>query len=404
MTGAPIDLIGETADMSAERRAGHGQSGTPGLVEGDRPVDLLAVRWSRAGFVAVGLLPTLWLLRRMPIGFFYMFGFWTAFASAVLLIVAAVAKRRRPWLAKVMPYLAAGIPSGLLLLAMIGVSRADARGDHLPLTDTQVRALAIAMQAALAVWVARRTRQSGDRVVELVVVYAATLATMTVRLTVGRDLSAWWFVPVVAAIAVRIATLPRHPVAGSSADPGDEGLVRVACGLVGIVGVLALQAQIMSRPSGLFAVIAAFAAGLALLIIRRRPSPVAGGVAVTAAVALFAPVLFVIVLLMPSLAGAKYLLDIGFHRSPEGLHFEGGRPVPGGYQRWYATTLDEQAALAAVTDAFRAPPVSAWPDADGHGVTGLLFGYRIESRYGPVPNPCRRDQKCLVITVRRSTD
>jgi hypothetical protein len=65
--------------------------------------------------------------------------------------------------------------------------------------------------------------------------------------------------------------------------------------------------------------------------------------------------------------------------------------------------LDEFAALASVTGAFRSRPVSAWPDADGHGVTGLLFGYRIESRYDPAPNLCRPDEHCVVITVRRST-
>lgn len=76
------------------------RGGVAGLVEGDRPPDLTVLRWSRAGFVAIGLLPTLWLLRRMPIGFFYMFGFWTAFTSAVLLVVAFVGKWREPWLGR----------------------------------------------------------------------------------------------------------------------------------------------------------------------------------------------------------------------------------------------------------------------------------------------------------------
>ncbi|MDQ1569114.1 MAG: hypothetical protein QOF96_3994, partial [Actinomycetota bacterium] len=66
--------------------------------------------------------------------------------------------------------------------------------------------------------------------------------------------------------------------------------------------------------------------------------------------------------------------------------------------------LDEPAALGAVDDAFRHPPVSSWPDVDGHGVNGLLFGYRIEIRYDPTPTPCGPDQRCVVITVRRATD
>jgi hypothetical protein len=381
------------------------------LVEGDRPPDVLAVRWSRAGFVALGLLSTLWLLRRLPIGFFYMFGFWTAVGCAVLLVFAFLMKWREPWLGRTIPFLAAGIPVGLLLLAMIPLSRADARGESLPLTDTQVRALAIALQAALAIWVARRTRQAGERIIELVVVYAVALATMTIRLTVAQNLSAWWFIPVVAVLAVRIATLPEQVstrpqeiVTGAGSDPGDARLVQVACAFVGIAGAFALQAQIMSRPSGLAAFVVAFVAGLALLIHRRRPSPLAGALAVTAALGVFAPILFVVVLLMPSLAGAEYLLDIGFRHDPKGLSFGGSRPISGGYQRWYATGMDERAALASIADAFRSPPVSAWPDADGHGVRGLLFGYRIESRYNPVPSPCRPDVQCVVVTVRRSTD
>lgn len=167
------------------------------FVEGDRPGDARALRWSGAGFLALGLLPTVWLLRRLPIGFFYMFGFWIAVGCAVLFAIPFVMKWQEPLLGRTLPFLAAGIPLGLLLLAMICLSRADARGERLPLTDTQVRALAIAAQAALAIWVARRTRQSGQRVVELAVVYALALATMTIRLTVAQNprrggSSRWW--------------------------------------------------------------------------------------------------------------------------------------------------------------------------------------------------------------------
>ena len=375
----------------------------PRLVEGDRPPDGLVVAWSRAGFVVVGLIPTLWLMRRMPIGFFYMFGFWTAFSCAVLLVVAFIGKSRHPWLGKTIPVLAAGIPLGLVLLAMIGASRADARGDHLPITDTQLRVATVALQAGLAFWVARRTRQSGQRVVELVIGYSAVLVTMTVRLTVGQHLSAWWFVPAVALVAVRIATLPKRTEASSEAATEPPNLVRTASAFVGVVAVFALQAQIMNRPSGLVALIVAFAAGLFLLLIRSRPRPNVGGAAVLTAAALFVPVLFAVVLLMPSLAGAKYLLDIGFRQEPAGLRIDGSRPIRGGYQRWYDTDLDEPATLLALTDAFRSPPVSVTPDSDGHGVTGLLFGYRIETRYNPSPTPCRTP-KCVVITIRRATD
>ena len=396
--------MGDTGGMSVEDRAAFRRGGPSGLVEGDRPANRLSVRWSHAGFVAAALLPTVWLLRRLPIGFFYMFGFWTAVGSAVLIVAVTATKPRQPSLARAIPFLAAGVPLGLLLLAMIPLARADARGQDLPLTDTQVAALAIGLQAALAIWAAHRTHQAGERLVGLVVTYAAVLVTMTVRLTVGRNLSAWWFVPVVAVIAVQIAALPGQPALRPDGDPGNARTLRMTCGFVGVVAVLALQAQIMTRPSGLVGLVVAGLAGLALLLWRRQPSRSTGIMATTAALALFVPVLFVVVLLMPSLAGARYLFDIGFRHEPGGLSLEGGRPITGGYQRWYGTGLDESAALAAVTGAFRHPPVSNWPDADGHGVTGHLFGYRIDSRYNPVPNLCRPDEPCVVITVRRSTD
>jgi len=61
--------------------------------------------------------------------------------------------------------------------------------------------------------------------------------------------------------------------------------------------------------------------------------------------------------------------------------------------------------LAAVDDPFRSPPVSAWPDADDHGVTGLIVGYRIEARYEQSPTAQHfPDGACVVVTVRRSTD
>lgn len=389
--------------MSANHRAvSDRRVAIPPLVEGDRPPDGLMGAWPRAGFVVVGLIPTLWVMRRMPIGFFHMLGFWTAFTCAVLLVVAFIGRARQPRLGKLIPPLAAGIPLGLVLLAMVGVSKADARGDHLPITDTQLRVATVAVQAALALWLARRTRQSGHRVVELVIGYTAVLATMTVRLTVGQHWSAWWFVPAVALVSVQIATLPKRNDAPAESATEAPNLVRTASAFVGIVAVFALQAQIMNRPSGLVALIVAFAVGLFLLLIRSRPRPQIGGAAVLTAAGLFIPVLFAIVLLMPSLAGAKYLLDIGFHQEPVGLRFDGSQPIPGGYQRWYGTELDEPAALAAVTNALKSPPVSVTPDPDGHGVTGLLFGYRIESRYNPSPTPCRTP-KCVLITVRRAT-
>jgi hypothetical protein len=175
------------------------------------------------------------------------------------------------------------------------------------------------------------------------------------------------------------------------------------------VAVLALQAQLLNRASGLPALIVAFFLGLALVALRLREPPAGRARASATAVAAFLPMLFWLALLMPSLAGARYLLDIGL-RGPAAHRLVSSAYVEGNYERWYSTELDEAAALSALNAACRSPPVSAHSDADGHGLTGLIFGYRIEARYWPRGTAPSRQadcphkvENCVHIVVRRSS-
>jgi hypothetical protein len=104
------------------------------------------------------------------------------------------------------------------------------------MTDMQVAALAICLQAALAIGAARRTHQAGDGMMGLVASYAAVRATMSVRLTVGKNPSAGWFVPVVAVIAVQIATLPDQAAIRQGGDSEDVRTLRIACRFVAVGG------------------------------------------------------------------------------------------------------------------------------------------------------------------------
>lgn len=120
--------------------------------------------------------------------------------------------------------------------------------------------------------------------------------------------------------------------------------------------------------------------------------------------------MFVITLLMPSVAGAQYLFDVGL-RVPDALSDENGSGsyVDGRYERWYTTALGETAALALIGSSFRSPPVSVWLDS-GSDLTGLILGYRMEVRYwqsgSPLPVGARCSTElgnCVRVAVTRAT-
>jgi hypothetical protein len=119
--------------------------------------------------------------------------------------------------------------------------------------------------------------------------------------------------------------------------------------------------------------------------------------------------MFAFVLLMPSLAGGRYLLEIGVRRVAH-MSVNGMRSDDGVVTRWYSTDLDRENAIAALSGSFRRPPVSVWSGPDGSSTVGLLFGYRLEAQYHargePIgaAAPCSTElHACMSLAVRRSS-
>lgn len=119
--------------------------------------------------------------------------------------------------------------------------------------------------------------------------------------------------------------------------------------------------------------------------------------------------MFAFALLMPSLAGGKYLLQVGLRQVPTAT--EGTTVKDNQVTRWYATDMTRREALSTIGRSFRSPPVSVWPSADGSFTTGLLFGCRLEARYYAqgqrigTSSPCSTELRaCVGVAVRRASD
>jgi hypothetical protein len=371
--------------------------------------------WSarrRIAFLVVGLVPTLWLTRQMPIGFFYMAGGWTMIISALAAVpIGVVAARNWPARRSLLVAVLAAFLAGAGLLAMTVVARADARGQHLPVTDWQARAAALGLQGALAGWavvaVARRRRGDHAAVVQTLFAYGASIATVALGVMAGRRLPVWFIVPLVSVVAARFAVLPlRDQHAASDSRPS---LIATTLLFTSTVAVLVLQGQLLRDLEHLLTTVVAFALGLVLLSFWLPAEGSARRRALGIAAAAFVPLMFAIGLLMPSLAGAQYLFEIGL-KKPEALTLKSASYVEGRYERWYVTDLDKGDAMSSVAASFRSPPVSVWPDADGAGLTGLILGYRMEVRHwkqgspAPMGAGCSTElTSCVRISVQRAT-
>lgn len=368
-------------------------------------------------FLAVGLVPSFWLLRRMPLGFFFMAGGWAMILSGLTLVPVAALSVRRSHLRRWVLVLTGLFILGAVLLAMMHLARSDARGDRPPFTDDQVRTGVFVIQTLLASWAGRAAVKNplvGRQATRAVVVgYGLVIATIGMQFLFGDDVSGWLFVPAVALAAARFVEIPIFAQVRSDPPPLEGPAPRTATGTLlsftWAVAVLAIECQLLNRTSGLAALIVAFILGLTLVAARLHAPASGRRRAIAVAVTAFLPILFWVTFLMPSLAGARYLADVGI-RSPSGLRPVSSGYIDGQYERWYGTQLGEAEALSAISAAFRSPPVSAWPTADEHGVTGLLFGYRLEARYwtrGTIPpstNTCRSTiENCVQIVVRRVT-
>lgn len=365
-------------------------------------------------FLAAGLLPTLWLLRRMPIGFFFMAGGWAAILAGIAIVPSTTAlwMRRTRARRRLVVVLGAVLVGGLGLLAMIPAARADARGTAPVIGDSALRAGALTVQIAIAAWVLARHRLHGERrsLARNAVTYGAAIFTVTLGVLLGRRLPMWVIVPIVGVVAARFALLPVSDHWGDERSPAMTEVLRTVLFFTWTVAVLALQTQLLRSVGGLVAVTCAFVVGLLILLRTITRDPGVRAQVVGTGAAAFVAVMFAFVLLMPSIAGGRYLLEIGVRPIPH-MVVAGARSDDGIFTRWYSTDLGRQAAVAAVVRSFRSPPVSAWSGADPSSTVGLLFGYRLEARYygrgervgGSAP--CSTElHACVALAVRRSSN
>lgn len=361
-------------------------------------------------FLVLGLVPSAWLLRRMPVGFFFMFGGWLAILGGIALplTVAICWRRWTPMRRRTVYGIGGALILGLILLAMIPLARADAQGRHPAVSDEVVRLAALATQVALAVWSVSAERGGGVRARRRdVFAYTSIIFAITLGVFVGRRTPAWVVVPIVALVAVRFAWLPTP--AGGDANPRGRGGVATALLFTWTVAVLALQTQLLATLGGLAATTAAFGIGMVLLLVLSHSAAEAPMRSLGAGVAGFVVVMFAFVFLMPSLAGGKYLLQVGLRQVP--MATTGTTVNNGQVTRWYSTDMTHRQAQSAIAQSFRSPPVSVWMSADGSSTTGLLFGYRLEARYYAqgqrigTSSPCSTElRSCVGVAVRRSSD
>lgn len=237
--------------------------------EGESRELISVARARRTMFLVLGLVPLTWLLRRMPVGFFFMAGGWLAILAGFALVPTVIVswhqwtpKRRRAVYG-----LGGALILGLVLLAIIPIARADARGQTPLVSDDVVRLVTLAMQVVLAAWALNgdRLRRGSVRARD-VVAYASVIFVISLGVFVGRRAPAWVVVPIVALVAVRFAWLPTPEEGADGRRRGRDG-VATALFFTWTVAVLALQTQLLATLGGLVAITAAFCFGMVILLV-----------------------------------------------------------------------------------------------------------------------------------------
>ncbi|MBW3614420.1 MAG: hypothetical protein KY439_03810 [Actinobacteria bacterium] len=363
----------------------------------------------RNAFLVAGLLPSVWLTRRLPLGFFFMMGGWTLIAGVALFVLTGPVSAFRPGsrirsVAKVSLVLVA---IGGFLMAMMVAATFDARGDIPEWTDTAARALGIALEFCIAAAYVTRSQRTG-RQWTTALPFVAAIGVATLGVALGRRLPYIAIVPIVGLAAARLALLPL-PTASDDERPERHHLVATGAFFAWSTCVLSLQSRVLTRPAGIAATFVAFMVGIVILFgtLYLRRTRIEPWKSLVPATGVFVVTIFFFSLLMPSLAGYGYLFRIGL-RQPAGLSYCATVDDDGAFERWYSTDLSRSEAIDATSEAFRSPPVSVWADDKG-GTTGLIFGYRIEVSYFdegtrlPGGAPCSTElHACVRMAVARS--
>ncbi|MEA2826285.1 MAG: hypothetical protein QOG43_724 [Actinomycetota bacterium] len=302
---------------------------------------------------------------------------------------------------------------GFVAGAMMLLSRADARGESLP-SDSAVRILALLLQLACLTLILRRLARTGQPVVRTAAAYGAVIATAGLLAPVGAATPGWIVILAVTAVAGRFAVVS---VVGDESRSGSAPPSRsVAFLFVWSVAVMGVQSGILGRENGLGLLVLGLLLGLtALLVLSVRAGRPLQVRAVGAAATLGLVLLVTLFALIPTRGNARFLFDVGFD-APAAFDLRGERLAPGYLERWYATDLGPDEAVVAAHRGMSAP-VSEWAPAEGSGIDGHLYGYRLDVRawnaaYGtplysrpPAGSLCRTESgTCVLVRLSRSDD
>jgi hypothetical protein len=367
----------------------------------------------RRWFLAAGLIPGFYLTRKLPLGLWFMAEGWSWIIGGTVLFVSFLFRKTFQFAGILLRASLALIAFGFVAGAMALLSRADARGESLP-PDSAARGIALGIQVLCLIFVVRRARATGGRFTKEAAAYAAVIVTAALLAPLRDSTPGVVVVLAVSLVALRFAAISG---AGRNSTAVRRPRSRATAFLFAwSVAVLGVQSGVIGRENGLGLLAVSLIVGLAVLLAveRRAGSPVGLPVLVSTGVAgvLTLVLLFV---LIPTKASARFLFDWGFD-SPAAFDLRGERLAPGYLERWYDTHLDVHAALLAAHRGM-SWPVSEWAPAEGAGIDGHLYGYRLDvrawyRRFGdpqfsrpPAGALCRTETgTCVRVRLLRSDD
>lgn len=359
-----------------------------------------SARRLRRAFLAVGLLPGLYGMRRLPLGIWFEVGALSGIATGIALFAAVFARGR--WRRRLLRIGGALAALAALGIGLANLAIADARdADGLP--TGPVRAITLLGQVVIA-WLAVRATPAYRR--HVIGAYGAALLTAAVLGALGPDAPAPIPIVLVGVVAARLALLPVASWSRRRLTWSSSAL------LVWSAGALVVETGTLHRPYGLAIGALALVVGAGVLILtaqERHPRAVLRPVLLTA-VAL--PVLASLFVLVPSRESMRWLMERGF-TPPSRFEPRAEHLLPTRYELWFDT---EQSRDEALVDAHLGlgAYVSEWTGTLGNDIDGHLVGYRLDVRVWasiadggarPPEAKCRHETRtCVLVVLRRSDD
>jgi hypothetical protein len=380
-----------------------------------QPEERAGDRQLRSRFLLLGLIPSVYAMRRLPLGM------WIE--AAALLGIGAGLSLLIGWSLYSLPLRRTVgkklVRGGLIALgiaaAAFGMYRldvADSQGHRL-VPSGVLEALVLSAQAALTyVSLSRRRDISQAERLHTASTYAVVLATAAILAPLGRALPSAFVVVAVGLVAARFALIPVLVGGRSGRRSTDLGFTDFALFLWS-AAVLCLQSRALARPRGVSTSLLAIAVGLVVILAFSHGPLFPRLTRSIMALALGSLILGSLFILVPSEESTRWLLDRNFE-PPSRFDLREEHRSAGRVERWYDTTQSED---AAIVDAHLALSglVSEWTGAYGNGIDGHIWGYHLDVRLWdgrrgrdhapPAGHRCRDETRtCVLVVLRRSDD